>query len=141
MFVPRLVPAAPVVDSAGTPAVVERLERAPSGVLEDLSLAPAPRKAPGRGQIALEVKAAGLNFRDVMNAVAMRDDPEPLGGECAGRVVAIGDGVTEFAVGDEVVAIAEACFATYAIADAAHVARAPGAHDVRARRPRFRSRS
>jgi NADPH:quinone reductase-like Zn-dependent oxidoreductase/NAD(P)-dependent dehydrogenase (short-subunit alcohol dehydrogenase family) len=43
----------------------------------------------------------------------MRDDPEPLGGECAGRIVAVGDGVTGLSVGDHVVAIAEASFASY----------------------------
>ena len=55
--------------------------------------------------------AAGLNFRDVMNAVALRDDPEPLGGECAGRIVAVGEGVSGLSVGDHVVALAEASFA------------------------------
>ena len=45
-----------------------------------------------------------------MNAVAMRDDPEPLGGECAGRVVAVGEGVTGISVGDDVIATGLACF-------------------------------
>ena len=55
----------------------------------------ASRRAPlpGAGEVEIRVVAAGLNFRDVMNAVALRDDPEPLGGECAGRIVALGDGV------------------------------------------------
>ena len=63
-----------------------------------------PRRARSRSASG----RAELNFRDVMNAVAMRDDPEPLGGECAGRVVAVGEGVRGLAVGDHVVAIAEA---------------------------------
>jgi len=95
-----------------------RLVAGRSGVLDELTLQPMVRQAPGPGQIEIRVLAAGLNFRDVMNAVAMRADPEPLGGECAGRVTAVGAGVTEFAVGDAVVSVAEGCFATHAICDA-----------------------
>jgi NADPH:quinone reductase-like Zn-dependent oxidoreductase len=102
-----------------------RLEKADSGVFDDMALRPLERRAPRAGEVEIRVIAAGLNFRDVMNAVAMRADPEPLGGECAGRVVAIGEGVTGLAVGDDVVAIAEACFATHAIADVRYVAPLP----------------
>jgi len=123
LLVPRLTrfvpPGAPASDG------VTRLRRAASGTLEDLALSHEARVAPGPGQVELEVHAAGLNFRDVMNAVAMRDDPEPLGGECAGRVLAKGDGVVGLEVGDVVVAIAEGCFATRAVADASHVALLP----------------
>ena len=63
-------------------------------MFDELQLRPVARRAPGAGEVEIRVVAAGLNFRDVMNAVAMRDDPEPLGGECAGRVVAVGDGVS-----------------------------------------------
>src|SRR5690606_25072075 len=73
---------------------------------------------PGPGEVAVEVWAAGLNFRDVMNAVAMRDDSEPLGGECSGRVVAVGEGVTGLAPGDAVVALGTGCFATRFVVDA-----------------------
>ncbi len=123
-YVPRITPyVAPAVASpAGT---LQRLERSASGVFEDLSLVTLPRVAPAPNRVEIEIHAAGLNFRDVMNAVAMRDDDEPLGGECAGRVVAVGEGVTEFAVGDAVVAIAEAAFSTFATADAGHVAPLP----------------
>ena len=38
----------------------------------------------------------------------------PLGNEAAGRVTAIGDGVTRFAVGDDVVFLGPGCFATHA---------------------------
>ena len=125
-FVPRLAPSEiPPALAALWPAAVHRLECSRSGVLEDLELVAGPRVSPGPGQIELQIRAAGLNFRDVMNAVGMRNDREPLGGECAGRVVAVGEGVTEFAVGDDVVAIAEGALATYAVADRAHAARLP----------------
>ncbi len=119
-FVARLAKGAGA-DSAGP----VRLEKGDSGVIEDLRLMPVGRRAPKAGEVEIHVVAAGLNFRDVMNAVAMRDDPEPLGGECAGRIVAVGEGVQGLSVGDHVVGLAEASFATYAIAPAGLVARIP----------------
>ncbi len=105
----RLVPA-PVTASDAS----RRLERGAGGSFDDLELRPAARRAPAAGEVEIRVVAGGLNFRDVMNAVALRDDPEPLGGECAGRIVALGEGVTGFELGDHVVALAEASFADYA---------------------------
>ncbi|MBC8088314.1 MAG: SDR family NAD(P)-dependent oxidoreductase, partial [Phycisphaerae bacterium] len=124
LFAPRITRLAPVTPA--TDDQLQRLERSASGVMDDMTLVSAPRRPAAAGQIEIEVYAAGLNFRDVLNAVAMRDDSEPLGGECAGRVVSLGADVTEFAIGDAVVAIAEAAFATHAIADRAHVAPLPG---------------
>ena len=60
-----------------------------------------------------------------MNAVAMREDPESLGGECAGRVTAVGPDVTALAIGDDVVALAEDCFATFAVCDSRSAVRLP----------------
>lgn len=102
-----------------------RLEKGANGTLDELALRPMQRRMPGYGEIEIRMHAAGLNFRDVMNALAMRDDPEPLGGECAGRIVAVGEGVTGFAVGDDVVAIAEASFASHATTSATLVRRLP----------------
>lgn len=119
-FIPRLV------KGGGVPRVDNvRLVAGDNGVIEELRLAPVDRRAPGPGEVEIRVVAAGVNFRDVMNAVAMRADPEPLGGECAGRVVAIGEGVSDLAVGDHVVGLAEASFATYATTDASLMARIP----------------
>ena len=78
---------------------------------------PAERRRPGPGEVEIRVQAAGLNFRDVLNALGMRSDTDPLGGECAGTVVALGDGVTAYKVGDEVVAVAPGSFSTYVVAD------------------------
>jgi acyl transferase domain-containing protein len=102
-----------------------RLEKGSGGTFDELALRPMQRRVPGRGEVEIRMHAAGLNFRDVMNALAMRDDPEPLGGECAGRIVAVGEGVTGFSVGDDVVAIAEASFASHATTTAALVRRLP----------------
>jgi acyl transferase domain-containing protein/NADPH:quinone reductase-like Zn-dependent oxidoreductase len=102
-----------------------RLEKAASGVFDEMPLVPMARRAPGPGEVEIRVRAAGLNFRDIMNAVALRADPEPLGGECAGTVVALGEGVEGFAVGDAVVATGEACFASFMTTGAQHVSPLP----------------
>ncbi|MCH8913737.1 MAG: alcohol dehydrogenase catalytic domain-containing protein, partial [Planctomycetes bacterium] len=48
----------------------------------------------------------GLNFLDVMNALDLISLEEiGFGGECAGRVVAVGEGVHDFSAGDRVVAL------------------------------------
>ena len=49
------------------------------------------------------MEAAGLNFRDVLNALGMYPGSAPLlGNECAGRVLSVGEGVVGVAPGDEV---------------------------------------
>ena len=72
------------------------------------------------GEIEIEVRATGLNFRDVMYAMGLLPDEAvengfcgpALGIELAGIVVATGSEVTGFAAGDEVMAIAPGAFAT-----------------------------
>jgi NADPH:quinone reductase-like Zn-dependent oxidoreductase/SAM-dependent methyltransferase/NADP-dependent 3-hydroxy acid dehydrogenase YdfG len=102
-----------------------RLEKAASGVFDEMPLLPMSRCTPGPGEVEIRVRAAGLNFRDIMNAVALRADPEPLGGECTGTIVALGEGVEGFAIGDAVVATGEACFASFMTTGAQHVAPLP----------------
>ena len=92
-----------------------RLKLSDYGTLDNLTLAPQERKSPSAGEIEIEVAASGVNFRDVLNALGVlkeylqvmgfADSTEvPFGGECAGVVVAVGTGVTNFKVGDEVIA-------------------------------------
>jgi myxalamid-type polyketide synthase MxaB len=74
-------------------------------VLENLALVPAPRRAPGAGEVEVRVRAAGLNLRDVLHALDLLPDTAaamPFGFECAGTVAAVGSGVSGLAVGDEV---------------------------------------
>ncbi len=84
-----------------------------NGVLDDVKLVPTTRRAPSYGEVEIRVQAAGLNFRDVMNALAMRNDVDPLGGECSGYITAVGEGVEGLQIGDAVVAIASGCFGDY----------------------------
>jgi NADPH2:quinone reductase len=60
---------------------------------------------PGPGEIVIDVAAAGVNFRDVYERTGAykKDLPYIPGGEAAGRVSAVGEGVTSVAIGDVVV--------------------------------------
>src|ERR1043165_3337023 len=63
---------------------------------------------PAAGQVLIDVKAAGVNFPDVLLSRGLYQFKPSLpfspGGECAGIVRELGDGVTGVAVGDRVAA-------------------------------------
>ena len=66
-----------------------------------------PTAAPlGPGQVRVAVRAAGVNFRDVLNVLGMYPgEPGPLGLEGAGVVLETGTGVTGLAPGDLVMGL------------------------------------
>lgn len=98
------------------------------GVLDNLSYQPVSRRQPGPGEVEIEVQATGLNFRDVLNALGMYPgDPGPVGGECAGIIVAVGEGVTNCAIGQAVMALGAGCFTTHLTTRADWVAPKPAA--------------
>ena len=65
-----------------------------------------PEPVPGPGNVLVEIAAAGVNFMDigVRRGMAWTDVPNPkvIGVEGAGRVISLGDGVTDFAIGERV---------------------------------------
>ncbi|MEU6085181.1 SDR family NAD(P)-dependent oxidoreductase, partial [Streptomyces sp. NPDC047108] len=116
---------APVTES-GNPAW--RLDIAQEGTLEGLALRPVPEAeavlAPG--QIRIGVRAAGVNFRDVLNTLGMYPgDAKDFGLEGAGVVTEVGPGVVELAPGDRVMGLFSGAFGPVAVADARKVARIP----------------
>lgn len=102
-----------------------RLVSAVPGTLDGLERQPLVRRLPGPGEIEIAVDATGLNFRDVLNALGMYPGQPPLGGECAGRVVAVGADVEDFAVGDAAVALVGGAFASHVTVAAALAAPLP----------------
>ncbi|GAC1331150.1 MAG: type I polyketide synthase [Beijerinckiaceae bacterium] len=127
---PHVGPASQV---PGSPAPAARLERGDGSGLDRLTWAPGRRPLPGPGEVEIEVEATGLNFRDVMWGLALLPEEiledgfagATLGLECAGRIARTGPGVSEFRVGDRVLAFAKAAFATHVTVPVAIVARVP----------------
>jgi NADPH2:quinone reductase len=80
-----------------------------NGGPEVLEVQSRPTPEPGEGEVLVEVAAAGVNFIDVYQRTGTYPIPTPfvLGGECAGRVAAVGSAVDGVAVGD-LVATADA---------------------------------
>jgi acyl transferase domain-containing protein/NADPH:quinone reductase-like Zn-dependent oxidoreductase len=104
------------------------------GALDSVELREASTPVPGPGQIALRVLAAGLNFRDVLKALAMppfsgsrTDADASQQQECTGIVVACGEGVDRFHVGDEVIALACTSIGSHALASQNLAVRKPAA--------------
>ena len=96
------------------------------GVLDNLSLQPCERHHPDANQIEIEVHATGLNFRDVLNVLGMYPgDAGPLGSECAGTVTAVGEDVSDFEIGDEVIALTNHGFSSYVTVPSIFAVRKP----------------
>ncbi|HSS03621.1 MAG TPA: medium chain dehydrogenase/reductase family protein [Solirubrobacterales bacterium] len=78
-----------------------------TGGYDVLQVQERPDPAVGPGEVRIAVKAAGINFADTMARVGLYPDaPKPpcvLGYEVAGEVESVGDGVSEFQVGDRIV--------------------------------------
>ncbi|MBW4537315.1 MAG: SDR family NAD(P)-dependent oxidoreductase [Pleurocapsa minor HA4230-MV1] len=86
------------------------------GNLDSLQWKSINRQQPQADEIEIEVKATGLNFRDVMVALDLYPDQTKfLGIECAGIIISVGSKVTNFKPGDEVMAIAENSFSQYLV--------------------------
>ncbi|MES2175763.1 MAG: quinone oxidoreductase [Pseudomonadota bacterium] len=84
--------------------------------------------APGEGELLIAQDAVGLNFIDTYYRTGLYPAPlpTPLGSEGAGRVAAVGPGVTGFAVGDVVgCASGLGSYATHRIVAADKVVRIP----------------
>ncbi len=81
-----------------------------SGGPETMRLATGPVPAAGAGEVLIRVEAAGVNRPDVQQRKGAYPPPPGasplLGLEIAGEVVALGEGVEGFAVGDKVCALA-----------------------------------
>jgi len=79
------------------------------GPVENLSLGEFPDPVPGTGELVIDVQAAALNFPDTLVIEGkyqfQPDLPFVPGGEAAGVVSAVGEGVDRFRIGDHVVAL------------------------------------
>jgi NADPH2:quinone reductase len=86
------------------------------------------RQAPGTGQVLLRVEAVGVNFIEVYQRTGLYPVPMPAtpGGEAAGVVEAVGEGVAGFRPGDRVASMnVIGAYAEYGLVAANRLVRLP----------------
>lgn len=83
------------------------------GAIDNLRLTEKDVPPPDADYVQVRVEAAGLNFRDVLNVLGLYPgDPGPIGGDFAGVVTQLGEGVTGVEVGQRVYGSMQGAFAT-----------------------------
>jgi acyl transferase domain-containing protein/NADPH:quinone reductase-like Zn-dependent oxidoreductase/SAM-dependent methyltransferase/acyl carrier protein len=111
------------------PAVPLRLESRERGHLDTLRFSPFVLPECGPDQVVIDVKAAALNFRDVLKALALYPGEAPdariFGDEVGGIVTAVGSNVKHVRPGDRVFGLAVFGIATRTIARASDIRRIP----------------
>ena len=99
------------------------------GGADQLAYENIPTPEPQPGEVRIKVAATGLNFVEIYQRKGLYPNPLPFtpGGEFAGIVEALGEGVTEFHVGDRVgTSSGRGGYANYAVAPAAKLVPIPG---------------
>jgi len=128
-YVQRLERGHPRRERTFDPAVPLRLESRERGQLDTLRFAPFAQPSCGPSEVIIDVKAAGVNFRDVLKALALYPGEAPdariFGDEVGGIVTAVGSDVTHVRPGDRVFGLAVFGLATQTIARASDVRRIP----------------
>jgi NADPH:quinone reductase-like Zn-dependent oxidoreductase/acyl carrier protein len=128
-FVQRITRGMPTREQKLDPSIPLRLESRERGLLDSLRFTPFAPQTPGKGEVLIKVKAAGMNFRDVLKALALYPaetiDARIFGDEVGGEIVAVGEGVTHLSVGDRAFGLAYFGLATETLARAADVRRMP----------------
>ena len=107
------------------PAEMAAIDMSAAGGPEVLAAVRRPVPQPASGEVLIRVAAAGVNGPDLMQRKGLYPAPpgasDLLGLEVAGEIVALGAGVTGWAVGDEVTALTNGGgYAEYCAVDARH---------------------
>ena len=128
-YVQRLGRGRPAFEQTLDPAVPLRLESRERGHLDTLRFAPFTLPPCGPGEVLIDVKAAGMNFRDVLKALALYPGEAPdariFGDEIGGVVAAVGAAVEHVAPGDRVFGLAVFGLATQTLARGGDIRRIP----------------
>ncbi len=100
------------------------------GPIDSLKVEDIPQPVPKAGEVLVKVRAAGVSFAAMLGVQGKHQNKPALpyvpGNELAGHVVALGDGVTNVAVGDRIATgVSQGAFAEYATAAAANLVPIP----------------
>ncbi|MDX2543668.1 SDR family NAD(P)-dependent oxidoreductase, partial [Streptomyces sp. WI04-05B] len=127
LSVPRFVHVSERILQVPEEAREWRLGATGGGTLDNLALLPEPGAAAplAAGQVRVGLRALGINFRDVLIALGMYPGGAELGGEAAGVVLEVGEGVTDLAVGDRVMGLTSVGFGSIAVTDRRYVVPIP----------------
>ena len=124
-YVQRMTRGLPVEDRPLDLSVPLRLESRERGSLDSLKFTPFSLPICGPGEVLIKVRAAALNFRDVLKALGLYPaetaDARMYGDEVAGEVIAVGEGVDRLKPGDHVFGLAVFGLATHTLAREADV--------------------
>ncbi|CAM9893517.1 unnamed protein product, partial [Chrysoparadoxa australica] len=109
-YVPRLLRQAQKVGLPPGPFAVDLVERGALTNLECRPFTASDRQEPGEGEVEVCIRAAALNFRDVLNVMGLYPgDPGPPVFEFSGVVIGVGPSATEpWQVGDAVYGVSSA---------------------------------
>ncbi|WP_456302535.1 type I polyketide synthase, partial [Streptomyces rochei] len=132
VLVPRLARLTTGAGLLPVPGLPWRLDNTTPGRIDGLALVPCPEvlEAPVGRQVRVEVRAAGLNFRDVLNALGMYPgEAGLLGSEATGVVTAVGPEVTGLSVGDRVMGMVPGGLADTALVDERYLSVVPADWD------------
>ena len=122
---PRVLPARDDADSLLPPPGPWRLDAVERGSLESLALVPAEQQPLGPREVRVAVRAAGLNFRDVLIALGVYPGEAPLGAEGAGVVLEVGAEIADLAPGERVMGLLRDGFGPIATGERESLARVP----------------
>ncbi|BBM86385.1 type I polyketide synthase [Candidatus Uabimicrobium amorphum] len=92
-----------------------------TGKLDSLQYREVGRRAPGPGEVEIKIHTTALNFKDMLKVYGQIDRKAientylgtTIGMECSGTIVAVGENIKHFQVGDAVIATVPGCFQSY----------------------------
>lgn len=106
-FAPFFQQGRPLVLQSGTPGLLNTLRWTDD---------PISRKRPAADEVCFEVRAFGINFRDLLIAAGQLEKTAVMAGECSGIVTAVGSQVVDqFAVGDRICAFSAQPYASFPV--------------------------